>query len=69
MPVIRAQTDCVINYLKYKNYDSVQEGEEIMQVEVMKMMIPIVSPITGTIKYHVQKGDYAYAGTTLAEVI
>jgi len=69
MAVIKAETDCTINYLKFKNYDDVKEGDEILQVDVMKMMIPYPTPISGTIKYHIQPGDFVYAGTILAEVI
>ncbi len=69
MVAIKAQTDSTINYLSYKDQDSVKEGDEILQAEVMKMMIPYETPISGTIKYYVKQGDFVYAGTLLAEVI
>jgi biotin carboxyl carrier protein len=69
MTEIRAETDSVINYLVFKDGDRVNEGNEIMQTEIMKMMFAIVTTVGGTIKYRVKQGDFVYAGTILAEVV
>jgi biotin carboxyl carrier protein len=66
---IKAETDCIINYLKFKDGDSVKEGDEILQVEMMKMMTPYTTLVSGTIKYLVKQYDYVYAGTVMAEVV
>lgn len=67
--LIKAQTDCVINCLQHKNGDSVKEGDEILQIDVMKMIIPVITTFSGTIKYFTKQGDFVYAGTILAEVL
>lgn len=65
---IKAQTDCIVNNLWKKDGDKVSEGDEILQVEVCKMMIPITTPEAGTITYRVKQFDYVYAGSVMAEI-
>ena len=69
MVEIKAQTDCVISDLLKKDGDTVSGGDEIIIVEAMKMMIPLVTPQDGVIKYKCRQFDFAYAGQVLAEVV
>lgn len=68
MHEIKAQTDCIISSLSKNNGDTVKAGDEIIITEVMKMMIPVATPVDGTIKYKVAKYDYVYAGMVMAEI-
>jgi biotin carboxyl carrier protein len=68
MSQVKATTDCVISDLLKKDGDTVSGGEEIIIVEAMKMMIPLVTPQDGVIKYKCKQFDFAYAGQILAEV-
>jgi biotin carboxyl carrier protein len=69
MTEIKAESDCVINYLCFKDGSTVGGGDEILQVEVMKMMIPYTTPEGGMIKYRVKQGDYVATGQVLAEIV
>lgn len=66
---VKAETDCCINYLCFRDGVTVGEGDEIMQIEVMKMMIPVIAPKGGMIKFRVAPTDMVYAGTVLAEIV
>lgn len=63
-----AETDRIINKLCFKDGDIVKQGDEILQTEMMKMISPVVAPISGKIKYKVAEFDYVYAGMTMAEI-
>lgn len=69
MTTIEAQTDCVVSDLRFKDGDTVCGGDEIIIVEVMKMMLPVVTTDGGVIKYKCKRYDYVVAGQVLAEVI
>jgi biotin carboxyl carrier protein len=69
MHAVKAETDCIINHLYFKNGSTVGNGDEIMQIEVMKMMIAIQAPTGGMIQYKVKQYDMVYAGTILAEIV
>ncbi|MEM9061289.1 MAG: biotin/lipoyl-containing protein [Pseudomonadota bacterium] len=44
--------------LLVKEGDAVEEGQELMIMEVMKMEVPVEAPVSGTIsKLHVAEGD------------
>ena len=44
--------------LHVKEGDTVEEGQELMIMEVMKMEVPIEAPCAGTIsKLHIAEGD------------
>lgn len=65
---IKAETDRIVTKLCFKDGDAVKQGDEILQTELMKMMIPVVTPVTGVIKYKVAQYDYVYAGMSMAEI-
>ena len=44
MTQIKAETDRIINKLCFKDGDTVSGGDEILQTELMKMAIPVVTP-------------------------
>jgi biotin carboxyl carrier protein len=69
MTEVKAETDCAINQLYFKDGDTVGSGDEIMQLEIMKMMIPVNAPKGGMIKYKVSPTQMVYAGTVLAEIV
>ena len=69
MTEIKAESDCVINYLCFKDGSTVGGGDEILQVEVMKMMYPVNTTVGGMIKYRVKQGDYVATGQVLAEIV
>ena len=69
MEKIIADQDLVITALNYKDGDTVTEGAEIIQTEILKMMIPIHCRTSGIIQYHVQPYDYVGVGTIMAEII
>lgn len=49
--------------------DSVEEGDEVIILESMKMEIPLESPIAGTVtEIRVQKGDPVSEGAVVAIV-
>lgn len=66
---IISEFDCIINELWFKDGTEVLGGAEIMQVESLKMMIPIHCKTAGKVKYHVNRFDYILTGTLLAEII
>jgi biotin carboxyl carrier protein len=63
-----AETDRIINKLCFKDGDTVKAGDEILHTELMKMMMNVQAPVSGTIKYTVAEFDYVYAGMTMAEI-
>ncbi len=49
--------------------DSVEEGDEVMVLEAMKMETPVSAPVSGTVKaVSVSQGDQVTAGQTLVEI-
>jgi biotin carboxyl carrier protein len=65
---IKAQCDCIVISIFYKDGDTVSGGAEILMVEVMKMMISYDTTGGGVIKYNCKVGDYVKNGQVLAEV-
>jgi len=68
MEKIIADQDLVITALNYKDGDTVTEGAEIIQTEILKMMIPIHCQTSGKIQYFVKQYDYVYTGTLMAQI-
>lgn len=66
---IKAQTDCIIVQVYFKDEDIVKEGAEVLTVEVCKMMIPYNTNVGGTIKYLVKKDDYVQVGAVMVEIV
>ncbi|WP_242142988.1 MULTISPECIES: acetyl-CoA carboxylase biotin carboxyl carrier protein subunit [unclassified Bacillus cereus group] len=49
--------------------DTVEEEQDVVILESMKMEIPIVSEEAGTVmKIHVQEGDFVNEGDVLVEI-
>jgi len=47
--------------------DQVEEGQEILLLEAMKMEIPVIAPVSGTVaSFEVAKGDVVAAEQVLA---
>ncbi|NQU15526.1 MAG: biotin/lipoyl-binding carrier protein [Desulfobacteraceae bacterium] len=52
--------------IKVKEGDAVNEGDEVVVIEAMKMELPIVAEASGTVKeVKCQKGDAVEAGAVL----
>ncbi len=49
--------------------DAVQEGQDVVTLESMKMEVPISADSSGTIKaVHVQAGDFVNEGDPLVDI-
>jgi acetyl-CoA carboxylase biotin carboxyl carrier protein len=55
--------------VKVKPGDTVNEGDEVIIVEAMKMELPVVAESSGTVKeVNFQKGDAVEAGSVLVVI-
>jgi biotin carboxyl carrier protein len=55
--------------IKVKPGDSIEEGDEVVILEAMKMEMPIVAPCSGTVKeVKVNEGDTVETETVLAVI-
>ena len=54
--------------LSVKEGDRVNEGQEIIVLEAMKMETPVSAPAAGVIHFLVKQGDQVQTGHTLAEI-
>ncbi|GAD14071.1 acetyl-CoA carboxylase biotin carboxyl carrier protein subunit [Geobacillus kaustophilus GBlys] len=49
--------------------DHVEEGQDVIILESMKMEIPIAAEASGVVKHiHVQEGDFVNEGDVLVEI-
>ncbi|AMX83708.1 acetyl-CoA carboxylase biotin carboxyl carrier protein subunit [Geobacillus subterraneus] len=49
--------------------DRVEEGQDVIILESMKMEIPVAAETSGTVKHiHVQEGDFVNEGDVLVEI-
>ena len=59
MPDIQANMSGTVSEVLVKENDAVEEGQEVIILESMKMHIPIKSPVAGTVSaVLVAKGDF-----------
>jgi acetyl-CoA carboxylase biotin carboxyl carrier protein len=69
MTDIKAEWPGVVSEIKVNVGDTVAEDQEIIILESMKMLTPILSPTNGTVsEIAVEQGQYVDEGTTLAKL-
>lgn len=68
MTEITSDFESIIDQLCFEDGDAVQKHETIMNLSVMKMMIPVFAPCDGRVSYTVQMGDYVREGDVIAKV-
>ncbi|MEE2875761.1 MAG: acetyl-CoA carboxylase biotin carboxyl carrier protein subunit [Chloroflexota bacterium] len=67
MTDVKAEWPGVVSEIKVSVGDKVTEDQEIIILESMKMLTPILSPAAGTVsEIAVEQGQYVDEGTTLA---
>jgi acetyl-CoA carboxylase biotin carboxyl carrier protein len=67
MTDVKAEWPGVVSEIKVSVGDTVTEDQEIIILESMKMLTPILSPAAGTVaEIAVEQGQYVDEGTTLA---
>ncbi|MBX6377556.1 MAG: acetyl-CoA carboxylase biotin carboxyl carrier protein subunit [Clostridia bacterium] len=66
MMEIRAEMVGVVSQVHVKPGDRVTADQEIATMESMKMVIPVASPVEGTVReVRVQAGDFVQEGDVL----
>ena len=69
MSVIKIQMAGNLWKIHVKPGDVIEEGQEVVILESMKMEIPIISEEAGTVmKINVQEGDFVNEGDVLLEI-
>ena len=69
MTDIKAEWPGVVSEIKVNVGDTVTADQEIIILESMKMLTPILSPVDGTVsEIAVEQGQYVDEGTTLAKL-
>ena len=69
MTTIRSEIPATVWQVKVAAGDSVQSGDELIILESMKMEIPVVAPVSGTVSaVHVSPDDRVQEGDALAEL-
>ena len=69
MTDIKAEWPGVVSEIKVNVGDTVTSDQEIIILESMKMLTPILSPADGTVsEIAVEQGQYVDEGTTLAKL-
>ncbi len=66
--VVRAPTDGVVSFIAASSGATVSAGEEIMGIEVMKMIYPVKAPVGGTVEFTVKVGEMVTVEQTVAKV-
>jgi biotin carboxyl carrier protein len=69
MTTIRSEIPATVWQVKVAAGDAVQSGDELIILESMKMEIPVVAPVSGTVSaVHVSPDDRVQEGDALAEL-
>jgi biotin carboxyl carrier protein len=69
MTTIRSEIPATVWQVKVAAGDAVQSGDELIILESMKMEIPVVAPVSGTVSaVHVSPDDRVQEGDPLAEL-
>ena len=69
MTQIRSEIPASVWQVKVAEGDEVDAGDELIILESMKMEIPVVAPVGGTVSaLHVQPDDRVQEGDLLAEL-
>jgi len=69
MTDVKAEWPGVVSEIKVSIGDAVTEDQEIIILESMKMLTPILSPAAGIVaEIAVEQGQYVDEGTTLAKL-
>jgi acetyl-CoA carboxylase biotin carboxyl carrier protein len=69
MTQIRSEIPASVWQVKVAEGDQVEEGDELIILESMKMEIPVVAPTGGTVSVlHVKPDDRVQEGDMLAEL-
>jgi len=66
---VKAEWPGVVSEIKVSLGDSVTEDQEVIILESMKMLTPILAPADGTVsEIAVEQGQYVDEGTTLVKL-
>jgi biotin carboxyl carrier protein len=69
MTTIRSEIPATVWQVKVAAGDTVESGDELIILESMKMEIPVVAPVSGTVSaIHVSPDDRVQEGDALAEL-
>lgn len=69
MTEVKAEWPGVVSEIKVSLGDSVTEDQEVIILESMKMLTPILAPADGTVsEIAVEQGQYVDEGTTLVKL-
>jgi acetyl-CoA carboxylase biotin carboxyl carrier protein len=69
MTEVKAEWPGVVSEIKVSLGDSVTEDQEVVILESMKMLTPILAPAAGTVsEIAVEQGQYVDEGTTLIKL-
>ena len=65
---ILAEFECTVNSLELSDGDTVQVGDQVLTLNLMKMIIPVQTPVAGIVRYTKAVDDYVKEGDVLARV-
>ena len=57
-----------VAYFHVEDGDSVEEGDNVIAVECMKMNMDITAPVAGKVRFRVALGEMVEQGQVIAEI-
>lgn len=65
---IVAETTGTVSMVYVESGCQVSEGEALLEIEVMKMMVRVDSPATGKLTLHVGPSEFTEEGSIIGEI-